>query len=644
VKWTPEEASAFIAENRPKFDGTLARLKNGAIDGIVAWQPNRLSRNALEAGKIAHYINIGIIKDIKFVTYTFENTPEGVKNLQYALADSQFYSADLSRNIKRGNKEKRKRGWLSTANLAGYMNSPNTDYPNDPTENITVIDPVRFNMIRRAWDLLLAGDYSVPAILDILNNQWGYRTRKTRKRGNTPMSKSSLYYIFNNIRYAGKMLNPANGELLDGTYPAMITIDEYDKAQFILGKHGKPRITEKRDFALKGIAVCGECGCSITAERQIRAKFNRSYVYYHCTHKKKEYRCRQPSVEEGDFIRQIDDFFARHSIRKEFVECGLEAIQEMNDMETGDRQEIIDNQTKALKDAEVKANRLLDLITNGIITENQYKQKSVEINETVNRLRKEQERTLKNGNDWREAMRKTLDVLFNGREQFGNGDIFVKREILSSLGSNITIKDRKFHINTYKWLEPIQNKYKAFETQFDKVRTSDLQGKKVLFESIRPMWWNILHEVRTIMMESDLQPLLHRLNYNMITRNESSRGKPNLFVDYKKKTIQKQKRLSDTEIASIIVEYKNGINTNKLAQKYGCHPVTIGNHLKKHGIIVNCQKIKMPEEAEILRLYESGLTIKEISGQFKVNESTINLYLHKNKIKMRTRWDYPQVG
>ena len=88
VRWTEESRSAFKAENRPDFDAMLKRLKKGEIDGIVAWQPNRLSRNALDAGRIVHYINTGIIKDIKFVSHTFEPTPEGIKSLQYSLADS----------------------------------------------------------------------------------------------------------------------------------------------------------------------------------------------------------------------------------------------------------------------------------------------------------------------------------------------------------------------------------------------------------------------------------------------------------------------------------------------------------------------------------------------------------------------------
>jgi hypothetical protein len=511
VHWSEEKASAFIAENRPDFDAMMDRLKRGVTNGIASWQPNRLSRNALEAGKIAHYINMGIIKDIKFATYTFENTPEGVKALQYALADSQFYSANLGRDVKRGNKEKRERGWLPTSNLNGYQNLPNPNLSEeDPTEHITAIDPERYALIRKAWDLLLTGDYSVPAILDILNNQWGYRTRlcKSRKRGGTPLSRTALYILFGNIRYAGKIPNPVTGELLNGVYPAMVTIDEYNRAQEILGKHGKPRITPNRNFIYKGIATCGECGCSITAENKYRPKYNRNYIYYHCTRKRKNYRCRQPFLEEKELTRQLENFFDSFMIRKDIEECGLEAMQALNDGEPQERHIIAGTQVKALEDAQKTSDRLLDLVVNGTINEETYKLRSKETDARIKRLQEELNGVLTNGHDWRKAMAKTLDVLFNGRERFENGDNYAKREVLQSLGSDIVIKDKKLMINTYKWLEPIRKNKISLEAQFNEVRTSDLQMKNASFKGVCSDWSGILNEVRTIMLENDLQPLL----------------------------------------------------------------------------------------------------------------------------------------
>lgn len=168
----------------------------------------------------------------------------------------------------------------------------------------------------------------------------------------------------------------------------MITIDEYNLTQQLLSRKGKPRISEKKDFVYKGIAICGECGCSVTAEEHTN-KNGRKYVYYHCTHKKKDYKCKQQSIEEKELTRQLKEIFDGLTIRKEFEEWGLETIREMNDEESADREALLASQTKTITENETKANRLLDCLFNGIITDEEYKTKSEAIKTALQKLKLE---------------------------------------------------------------------------------------------------------------------------------------------------------------------------------------------------------------------------------------------------------------
>ena len=45
------------------------------------------------------------------------------------------------------------------------------------------------------FELYLTGAYAVPELLDILNNEWGYRTVKRLKSGGTPLRLASLHNI-----------------------------------------------------------------------------------------------------------------------------------------------------------------------------------------------------------------------------------------------------------------------------------------------------------------------------------------------------------------------------------------------------------------------------------------------------------------
>lgn len=54
VEIIEESASAWISGNRPEFQRMIKGIKKGTYDGILAYHPDRLSRNMLEAGKIIY--------------------------------------------------------------------------------------------------------------------------------------------------------------------------------------------------------------------------------------------------------------------------------------------------------------------------------------------------------------------------------------------------------------------------------------------------------------------------------------------------------------------------------------------------------------------------------------------------------------
>ena len=55
----------------------LDRIECGEANGIIAWHPDRLARNAVDAGRIIDLIDRGMLTELKFQSYRFENSPEG---------------------------------------------------------------------------------------------------------------------------------------------------------------------------------------------------------------------------------------------------------------------------------------------------------------------------------------------------------------------------------------------------------------------------------------------------------------------------------------------------------------------------------------------------------------------------------------
>ncbi|MCX6726884.1 MAG: recombinase family protein [Candidatus Shapirobacteria bacterium] len=98
-----EKGSAKIPGKRPKFDQLLRDVKDGKIDGIIAYHPDRLSRNMLEGGVILNMIDDKIIKDLRFPIYHFTNNASGKLLLGITFALSKHYSDHLSQVVTRGN-------------------------------------------------------------------------------------------------------------------------------------------------------------------------------------------------------------------------------------------------------------------------------------------------------------------------------------------------------------------------------------------------------------------------------------------------------------------------------------------------------------------------------------------------------------
>ena len=145
IEVVEERRSAFTPNNRPAFASILERIDKGEAQGIVAWHPDRLSRNELDAATLSYMIRTGKIRDLKFGSYHFDNSPEGIMMLQMALSHSQYFSAKLSKDVVRGMAKKAELGWFPSVAPPGYLNTPDRE----KGFKVVVKDPERFPLVRR---------------------------------------------------------------------------------------------------------------------------------------------------------------------------------------------------------------------------------------------------------------------------------------------------------------------------------------------------------------------------------------------------------------------------------------------------------------------------------------------------------------
>jgi len=120
------EAKTAKEPGRTQFAEMLRRLEAGEAQGIISWHPDRLARNPIDGGQVIYLVDREIIKSLKFPTFWFEDTPQGKFMLNIAFGQSKYFIDNLSENVKRGLRQKLRRGeWPGWAPI-GYLN----DYKN----------------------------------------------------------------------------------------------------------------------------------------------------------------------------------------------------------------------------------------------------------------------------------------------------------------------------------------------------------------------------------------------------------------------------------------------------------------------------------------------------------------------------------
>src|SRR3972149_9723864 len=270
--------------------------------GLLSWHPDRLARNSVDGGQIIYLIDIGKIISLKFPTFWFEPTPQGLFMLQVAFGQSKYYSDNLSQNISRGIRQKLRRGeWLTHAPF-GYVN-------NVKTRNIDP-DPVKAKIIVRAFKEYAKDTHGVESIAEFLA-ELGLETKNRTTLGN-----ASVHRMLSNKSYLG--LTKHYDEYFPGSFVPILSRDLFEAVQKRLTERGRPRKTKVRHhFPFTGLFRCGECESMITAQ-WCTTRFGTKYRYYRCTKKNGKYG--QEYLREDRLVLQLKEHLQKISLPDEWTD------------------------------------------------------------------------------------------------------------------------------------------------------------------------------------------------------------------------------------------------------------------------------------------------------------------------------------
>ena len=431
-----QECRSAKAPGREIFGRMLREIARGRVEGILCWKLDRLARNPVDGGALIWAFDEGTLQQIVTPQRTFTNTGNDKFWMSLEFGIAKKYVDDLSDNVKRGIRAKHEQGWRTGLPPLGYLN--------DRATKTIAEDPVRFPLLRKLIDRILAGEPPL-RLLSVLNGEWGFRTRPTRHGGGRSLNESGLYRLLSNPFYYG--LIESGGGSWPGRHRPLISKDEFDRIQEILGRPTRPQ-KERHRFAYTGLIRCGECGLAITAEEKTN-RYGSQYTYYHCTKRNPAAHCGQRTIRLEALEAQILEVLRRIRLPDDYRDWAMKHLRDMAAEEASTRKAASQSVESAAKAVEKQLGALTDLRVRGFIDDEEFAAKRRELVESRLRLR---ERLAKHGNtpNWLEPASQAILFANEATIRFERGSIDERRRILLTVGSHFLMKERILRIQLQK--------------------------------------------------------------------------------------------------------------------------------------------------------------------------------------------------
>jgi site-specific DNA recombinase len=425
-----EKQSAKII-GRPIFNKMISRIEHGDANAILAWHPDRLARNSVDGGKIIYLLDCGHLVMLKFPTFWAENTSQGKFMLNIAFGQSKYYIDSLSENVRRGLRQKVRRGEYPGPAPIGYIN--------DSRIKLVVVDKKKSKIIKAAFEFYGQGDKTLEDVSHFLAQQG-----TTTKNGKV-WHKDRVKYLLTNPFYYGHFRYAK--EIHEGKHDPIITKKLFDRVREVLKQRGRPRHKAKNESQpFCGLLRCA-CGMMITGEYKVKRQKNgniHEYVYYHCSRKSKTIKCKEPCIRQEMLDKQISSLLQKVSLPPDWAEKLLARLEIDKTKSAQSCAAFIQEAQTKIHAIQTKLQRLLDGYLEQDIEREIYRTEKTKFLSEKKSLEEQMTRFEQKQNDWVEPMRKWINYAQTLGKIAKNSDLLEKKVAVKEVfGSNLFLSGRE---------------------------------------------------------------------------------------------------------------------------------------------------------------------------------------------------------
>ena len=419
-----QESKSAKSPGRDVFGEMMLKIEKMEGMGILAWHPDRLARNSIDGGRIIYAVDTKKVVSLRFPTFWFEPTPQGLFMLQVAFGQSKYYSDNLGENIRRGFRQKLRRGeWLTLAPF-GYQNNP----------RIHTIEPHPTNarVVLRAFEEYAKGTHTYISLGQFLADLG------VVSRNRTPLAKVSVKRLLTNRAYLGFV--KSKGEWFDGNFAPIISPALFGAVEKVLTSVERPRKRKARhDFPFTGLFRCAECDSMISAQWAVN-RWGTKYRYYRCS--KKRGRCSQSYLQEHLLAEQLKARLQTISLCERYTNWMLARVEEWKREEVTASHSDVQNLSLGIKANETRLERLVSTYLDGDIPKESYLTRKDVLMRATLALKEKMKDFERGRNNWVEPLREWILDAKQADFLSSSFDLHQIKSFVQKIGTNPTVRDK----------------------------------------------------------------------------------------------------------------------------------------------------------------------------------------------------------
>lgn len=362
-----DSAKTGTNDQREAFQQMLADSSKGIFSTVIIHKIDRFSRNRYDSA-----INKKLLQKnrchLVSVLERLDDSPESVIMEGVLESFSEYYSKNLSREVKKGQKETA----LQCKHNGG---TPPLGYDVDKETRKYIINEKEAEIVRLIFSMYAKG-CGYKEILRHLNAM-GHLT----KRGNR-FANGSLNNLLKNEKYRGiyifnlkkekdmdgvrrPSLNPETEVIrIEGGMPRIIDDVTFAKVQVLLSQNLERggSFKAKEVYILSGLIYCGDCGMSMHGNTRYCGRNKLKYITYRCPGRSQQRDCKRKELNKTYIENFVLDILYHNLFNENSIQKLTQLLNQYRKESNKENAKDLDTATKRLKDVKREIDKTLEVV------------------------------------------------------------------------------------------------------------------------------------------------------------------------------------------------------------------------------------------------------------------------------------------